>query len=288
MKSILITGASGFVGSRLLHVWEEKEKLQPVSVRSIEDIEGINWQNVETVIHLGGLAHQIPPASRADYFDANHVLTGALGHAAKKNGVKHLIFLSTIKVYGDTVDFVDHETKSSPDDDYGESKLSGEKDLLKLSAEDFCVSVIRPPLIVGPGAKGNLEKLMALAIKKYPLPFAGIQNRRSMIGLDELIDIIRKLADRPQTGTLILSSSPVSTTRLIAEIRQAMGFSSPRLFRLPGLEGLLKRVKPDLHSRLFRSYVIDDQSSRKELGLGERSSISPALKAMVEDYLTKQ
>ncbi len=277
---ILLTGASGFVGSRLQQVWKNPDELVPVSLRyGDSNLASINWTEIKAVIHLGGLAHQTGSIREEEYFRANEALTVNLAKEAKENGVKNFIFLSTIKVFGNHIDKIPKASTPKPDDAYGQSKFNAELALQELSDQCFQVAIIRPPLIVGSGAKGNLLSLLQLLKNPLPLPFGNIQNKRSMLSLVGLIQVIQDLVLNPQNGIFHVSNEPISTTEICENIRSTMGFKSPRLFGFPGFfRKIIRLLNPAMYQRLFGNLVVENPDITTDHSLDE------AIRAMVKEF----
>jgi UDP-glucose 4-epimerase len=289
---ILVTGSSGFVGSRLLKSSEFKNQVQTVSLQQAAPSQ-IDFSGIQTIIHLAGIAHRMEPTPDELYFSINHELTLQFATAAKNAGVKHFIFLSTIKVYGDEqlqTQEISESTPCHPNDAYGGSKMKAEQDLRLLEDENFEVSIIRPPLIVGPDAKGNLLALMKLAQKPLPLPFGNIPNERAMIHLDNLIAFIRHLVNQPTSGIFLINENqPLSTTELIAEIRKSMGYNRSWLISIPGFfRSLLARFKPELHHRLFGSIQIKCTQSFERTGFTLPFELTEGIQLMTQEFLKRK
>lgn len=277
---ILLTGASGFIGSRLQEVWKNPAELVPVSLRNGDgNLASINWTEIKAVIHLGGLAHQTGSIREEEFIQANETLTKQLAHASKQNGVSTFIFLSTIKVFGNHIDTIPKANTPKADDAYGQSKFNAELALQEISDQNFQVAIIRPPLVVGPRVKGNLQSLMKLLKKPIPLPLGGIHNRRSMLSLDGLIQVIQDLAVKPKNGIFHVSNQPISTTDLAETIRSTMGFKSPRLFVLPSfIRKIIRSLNPAMYQRLFGDLVVEKPDINTEHSLDE------AIRAMVKEF----
>lgn len=284
----LLTGASGFAGQRYLHLHPH------TATKSIRggsaSIEKIDWTGISSVLHMAGIAHRMEKTPDSLYENVNYKLTTQLANVAKTQGVKHFIFLSTIKVYGDDIlsqGIVNEETPCEPNDAYGLSKLKAEQSLLALTNNDFKVSIIRPPLITGPGAKGNLLSLMKLAQSGLPLPFGNIENTRSMVYIDNLIALIQHLLEHPQTGIfLITDPERPSTSELITQIRLDMSMQ-PRLVSIPSItRRMIKTLKPEIHQRLFGSIIIDPSNSFKRLAFYPPQSWQTGIHSMVKDFLS--
>ena len=267
LKSVLITGASGFVGQRYLTFNAEKYKIKTVSLQRTKP-ENVDFSNIATIVHLAGMAHQMEQIDRQIYFDVNYHLTKRLAENAKKSGVKHFIFISTVKVYGDepASGYLDLDSPTIPNDPYGESKLKAEQALQDMEDEHFTISIIRPPLVYGPKVKGNLIRLMRLTQKNLPLPFKGINNQRSMVYLDNLIALINKVTDSRTSGIFIPGDKqPFSTSDLLAMMYKGMN-RQPFWFKMPALGiSVLQKIKPELAKRLYDSFVIDTTETNKKL-----------------------
>lgn len=280
--SILITGASGFIGSYAVKELQKIFNISCVSLRKTP-IDKINFKGIDVILHLAGKAHQMTKIDPNEYFDINHKLTISLAKAAKENGVKHFIFMSTVKVYGDVNDKVfDEFSECHPTDPYGESKKMAEEDLLKMLSSDFAISIIRPPLVYGPNVKGNLKRLQKLITQLPYLPFGKIDNERSMVFVGNLTALVILIIENVATGVFIAGDkSRVSTTILIDTMIKAMGIdkknlSIPEIFRQT-----IALIKPDLYSRLFESYIIDNTKTNKRLNFIPPYSFEEGVKIMV-------
>ncbi len=200
---IILTGISGFVGSAL------EKKISDVTLHSIY-LRNYDWPKesfcgAQSVIHLAGKAHDIENPSSDDYYKINFELTKQLVDKAIQDGVQQFIYISTTKVYGDEVDsIIDENTPCFPNDDYGKSKYLAEQYLLSKNKE-IKIAIIRPPLIYGPGVKGNVQKLVKLSRKKLPIPLGNINNRRSMLYVENLIDFIFCIYNQKAEGIFLIT-----------------------------------------------------------------------------------
>lgn len=202
MKRILITGAGSFIGSHVkayLEQWPEDYRVEMVSLRT-DDWRKQSFQGFDAILHAAGIVHQ--PKSKDDpsqaelYDRVNHRLTLEVADKAKREGVGQFLFLSSESVYGlhapvgKTVT-ITKDTPVHPVDNYGLSKARAEEGLAALRDEGFKVVILRPPMIYGKGCKGNYQTLAKLA-KKLPV-FPLVENRRSMLYIDNLCEFIRLL-----------------------------------------------------------------------------------------------
>lgn len=283
--NILITGASGFIGSRAIPILQAKHNISTVSLRGTS-VEQVDFKNIDAILHLAGVAHKMTEIDPKQYFKINHSLTVNLAKAAKANGVDQFVFISSIKVYGDSINQVfSEDSECFPSDPYGESKLLAEQDLIQLQNDHFAVSIIRPALVYGPNVKGNLDRLLAL-IKNLPfLPFNGINNQRSMVFVDNLIALILHVISNKYAGIFNSVDHPRhSTSHLVNTIMKHMNVQKVN-FKLPRiLIGIIARIKPKLYTRLFESYIIDNKSTIEKLNFVQPYSFDDGIKAMVDAY----
>ena len=248
MTRILVTGASGFIGRALVaelanagHTVRAAMR-QPADIfaRSVEVIavadltRPFEWRpllrDVETVVHLAGIAHAGAGIAEQAYDRVNRLATAELATAAKANNIRHLIFMSSIRAQsGPASAGVLRETDAArPTDAYGRSKLAAE-DAVRASGVPF--TILRPVLIYGTGVKGNFARLMALARKPWPLPLGLCRNRRSLLARRNLIDATHFVMTLPATKGetyIVADPAPLTLAEIVAALRAGEG-------RRPGL-----------------------------------------------------
>lgn len=267
MKKVLLTGSNGFIGGYFVNHYRKKYKIHSFSFIN-DDFGSLDCTNIDIVIHLSALVHQMGGATREEYFRVNADNTLALAQKAKKSGVKQFIFMSSVKVYGEETNIPYTETtKCEPKDDYGISKLEAENALQKLEDDDFKVSIIRTPIIYGYGVKANILNLINL-IKKVPiLPFAHINNRRSMVYIGNLCHLVDEIIIQNKSGVfLACDDAMLSTTKLIELIAKELD-RKIYLVNVPFFESLLKLVKLSFHKRLYESLEVDNLKTKEILNL---------------------
>lgn len=282
MMKIAVTGATGFVGKRFVSYNKDRFSLHPLHLKDVK-IDNLDITGMDAIVHLAGKAHQMIPIDDNIYFEVNYELTKSLAELAKKQGVKQFIYISSTKVYGDDVaEAVNEQSACKPTDAYGASKLKAEQYLIKLESSDFKIAIVRPPLVYGPGVKGNMIKLLALAAKKYTLPFGDTHNARSMVFVDNLIALINVILEKKATGVFVAGDAhPVSTSYLIKSMRDSLGNRS-KLMAVPGfLRSIIRLVKPGLYKRLFGSFVVDNTATNKQLNFMPPYSTAEGVKQMV-------
>jgi nucleoside-diphosphate-sugar epimerase len=314
MKKILVTGVNGFIGKNIYKDLIKLNYFVRGAVRNLDtalinsDTKYISvgnidvqtkWSNalegVDCVIHCAGKTHVINKKDELDiYRTVNREGTKHLAEQAVKAGVKRLIFLSSVKVNGETTFgslILKHNDISQPEDAYGISKWEAEQALLEISKQTGLeVVIIRPPLVYGEGVKGNFLRLLDLVYKQIPLPFAKINNLRSFVGLDNLIDLIICCIDHPKAGGktfLVSDGEDLSTLDLIRKLSKFMN-KSPRLFQVPQLIiQLIGRLvgKSSEVKRLLGSLRVDNSYTSEILGWSPALSLDESLEKTVRWYL---
>ncbi len=285
MKRIAVTGAGGFVGKRFVEYNESRFEIIPFSLRE-KNISEINLSGIEAIVHLAGKAHQMEPIADKIYFDVNYELTKRFAEKAKREGIGHFIYISSTKVYGDEVhETLDENSPCTPNDAYGASKLKAEEFLLSVQSEKFKTAIIRPPLVYGPGVKGNMIKLLQLASKKIPLPLGNTRNARSMVFIDNLIELINTVIEQKAAGVFIAGDrEPIATDKLILIMRKYLGVNSGLLSVPFMLRKLVKKIKPALYVRLFGSFVVNNGNTNRSLNFVPPYTIEHGLEQMVKWY----
>ena len=311
--TVLVTGASGFVGSavclRLLH---EGFYVRPV-VRTVKPAEtfpnllptviadlerNTDWSaaldGVTEVLHLAARVHVMGDQS-ADpleaYRQVNVAGTLNLARQAAQTGVHRFVFVSSIKVNGEATEhgqpFTAHDVPS-PLDPYGVSKLEAEQGLREIEAQTSMeVVIVRPPLVYGPGVKANFAAMMRWVARGIPLPLGAIHNARSMVALDNLVDLLETCLKHPAAAGqtfLVSDGKDVSTTELLRRTAQAMG---KKAFLLPVPASVLEwgatlLGKRAVAQRLCGSLQVDIDKTRHLLGWNPPLTLDQGLKKAVE------
>jgi UDP-glucose 4-epimerase len=236
---VLVTGASGFIGRALVEDLNaaghrvRAAMRQPadifargVEVVAVSDLtRPVEWRlllkDIDTVVHLAGIAHADADVAEETFDRVNRVATVELAAAARSAGIRRLIFMSSIRAQcGPTSDHpLTEADPPRPTDAYGRSKLAAEE-AVRASGVPF--TILRPVLVYGPGVKGNFARLMRLAQSPWPLPFARLTNRRSLVARQNLIAAIHFALTQPSVsgGTYIVADpSPLTMAEIIAALR---------------------------------------------------------------------
>jgi nucleoside-diphosphate-sugar epimerase len=288
MSRILVTGATGFVGRALVPALQRQHEVA-AACRRAGGSEGVAWHavgeigpdtawrdalsGVDAVVHLAAHVHQDATADPADFHRVNAAGTRRLAEAAWQEGVKRLVFLSSIKVNGEAKAGAPfrEDDPPQPEGPYAVSKWAAEQALAEIAASGGPESIIlRPPLVYGPGAKANFRALTRLCGLGVPLPLGAIDNRRSLLYLGNLVAAIeRALAAPAGTGArtyLLRDGEDVSTAELVRRIGRALGRPA-RLVRVPPswLRLALRAVgRGAAADRLLGSLTVDDSRFRRD------------------------
>ncbi|MBP2075901.1 NAD-dependent epimerase/dehydratase family protein [Oceanobacillus polygoni] len=225
MKRILITGKNSYVGNsfeKWLEKFPEKYMIEKISLRD-ESWRKQDLSIYDVILHVAGIAHITETKENENlYYTVNSDLAYEVAKKAKDDGTKHFIFLSSMSVYGIDTGVIDHDTIPKPNSNYGKSKFQAEVLIGSLGNDSFKIAILRPPMIYGKGCKGNYPRLAKLAAKTPMFP--NIDNKRSMIYIDNLSEFIRNIIDNYEKGIFCPQNKEyVNTSNLVWEISQALG-----------------------------------------------------------------
>ena len=201
MKNILITGKNSYIGTSLENwLMREPDKYKVDTV----DMKDGSWKekdfsSYDVVFHVAGIAHIKETSDNQNlYYKVNRDLAYKTAQKAKQDGVEQFIFLSSMSVYGIENGVIDKSTPLKPNSAYGKSKIEAEELINKLQDDSFTVATLRPPMVYGKGCKGNYPRLSRLATKT-PI-FPKVDNKRSMIYIDNLSEFVKQLIDNRSSG----------------------------------------------------------------------------------------
>ncbi|HPV44379.1 MAG TPA: SDR family oxidoreductase [Methylotenera sp.] len=312
--SVLVTGASGFVGKSLCAKLQSPGHAVFAAVRSknprVEDFEKIvvgsidsktDWSaalcNMDVVVHLAARVHVMAERSEnplAEFRKVNVEGTRHLAECVARAGVKRFVYVSSVKVNGEqTASPYTELDKPNPQDPYGVSKWEAEQALLQVAARTGLeVVIVRPPLVYGAGVKGNFAQMIKALAKRIPLPLAAVRNLRSLIYVENLVDALILCSIHPKAAGqtyLVSDGEDVSTSSLLRRLGEAMGRPA-RLFSCP--PALLKLVgkltgKSDQVDRLLGSLQVDSSKIRRELGWQPPFTLDEGLKATAKAIIDK-
>jgi nucleoside-diphosphate-sugar epimerase len=318
VSGLLVTGASGFVGRalaarlaaeghRLRLALRERPVTLPAGAKAFfhGDLgEAIDWTpvlaHIDVVVHCAARVHVMADTATdplAEFRCCNVDGTLRLARAAATGGVRRFVFISSIKVNGESTvpgrPFTAQQTPA-PIDPYGVSKWEAEQQLHTLSAETGMeVVIIRPVLVYGPGVKANFLNMMKWLYKGVPLPLGAIHNKRSLVALDNLVDLIVTCIDHPGAANetfLVSDGEDLSTTELLRRMSQALG-KRPRLLPVPAwmLETAAKALgKQSIAQRLCGSLQVEIAHTRERLAWTPPVSVDAALRRTARHFLEQQ
>lgn len=314
-KRILITGATGFVGRRLLTTLSQNSALPliaavrkptdlPTHVHQalVADLDAqTDWRQalrgVDVVVHLAARVHVMSEQTHdplSEFRRVNVAGTLALARQAAEAGVRRFVFVSSIKVNGERTT-PGHpftaEDVPAPVDPYGVSKAEAEAGLRQLAESTAMeVVILRPPLIYGPGVKANFAAMMSGLQRGLPLPLGNTGNARSLLALDNLVDLIIHCLDHPGAANQTFLASDcedLSTTALLQQMGAALGHPA-RLFPFPrALIWLGARAlgKGSIYQRLFGSLQLDTAKTRQLLAWTPPLTVQQALQQVAADFI---
>lgn len=309
---LLVTGASGFVGRQLCAGLVRQGHMTRAAVRgedSIDNCETIKvgeidgntrWENalcdVDVVIHLAARVHVMHDEAAdplAEFRRVNVAGTERLARSAAASGVKRLVYVSSIKVNGEATNEGSRFTEADPpcpQDPYGVSKYEAEQALHRIAAETGLeVVIVRPPLVYGPGVKGNFAQMLGVLAKRIPLPLASVHNLRSLVYVRNLADALIACATHPAGAGqtyLVGDGEGISTPGLLRQLGAAMGRPALLLPCPPALLKLAGRAtgKADQIQRLLGSLQVDSGKIRRELDWTPPYPLQQGLRETAEWY----
>jgi nucleoside-diphosphate-sugar epimerase len=315
-KTFLVTGGSGFVGQALINrlaLLSEYSVIAPVrdmsmsfplGVRSIPftsldaafDLSNV-LKDVDCVVHAAARVHVMNDVSAdplAAFRKVNVEATLKLARQAAASGVKRFIFISSIKVNGEGTESgiaFNADDTPAPIDAYGISKLEAEQGLKVLAADTGMeVVIIRPVLVYGPGVKANFLSMMRWLYRGVPLPFGAVHNHRSLVAIDNLVDLIVTCSHHPAAANqvfLVSDGEDVSTTQLLRKLAGALGKSAillPIPARLMSNAAALLGQRA-LSDRILGSLQVDISKNRQLLGWTPPVTLDKALSLTAQHFL---
>ncbi|MGO4002619.1 UDP-glucose 4-epimerase family protein [Pseudomonas fluorescens] len=309
-NQIILTGATGFVGGAILNRLQREQKypvtavvrggsalqVSAVPVIRINTFDGdTQWQNhlesADVIIHSAARVHvmnDVESDPLAAFRKINVEGTLNLARQAAASGVRRFIFVSSIKVNGEGTQSGEAYTADdvpAPADPYGISKMEAEQGLRQLATQTGMeVVIVRPVLVYGPGVKANFQSMMRWLSKGVPLPFGAIHNRRSLVALDNLVDLLLTCITHPAAANqtfLVSDGDDLSTTALLSKMARALQ-KPARLIPVPSWmlkTGAALLGKKALSQRLCGSLQVDISKTRTLLGWTPPVSVDQALMA---------
>ena len=305
MIDILLTGGSGFLGEQLLKHPSFKDshcigRTRPKNAKNFNYIEitqstnyGNILNNIDCIVYVAGRAHIMNESaedSLKKYREINTFSALNLAKQATIHGVKRFIYISTIKVLGENTQknsFMRFDDDPNPSDPYSVSKSEAEAGILNICQDsEMEFVIIRPPLIYGPGVKGNFELLLKLMSLPIPIPLGGLDNKRSLVSVHNVIELISICLEHPKAKNQtfhVSDDNDMSTSELLILISKAKNRKS-LLFKLPKrlIFRILKLLKKEgVYERLFSSMQIDINHTKRALDWKPSADIEGSIRECV-------
>ncbi len=309
---VLVTGATGFIGSVLCNRLAEYGYIVRAALRDDRIVpsyigekaivgnieENTEWSEalagVDMIVHAAARVHVMndSPMNAASYIEANTLGTGRLASEAARHGVRRFVFLSSIKVNGEESSYggFTPDEAPRPADAYAVSKWQAEQQLREIEARSGLeVSIVRPPLVYGPGVRANFLRLIEWVVEERLLPFGAIHNRRSLVNVWNLSDLLIRLLQDPEAAGrtwMVSDDDDLSTSELVRRLARALN-KRARLVPVPA--GLLKLLavaagKKAEARRLCGTLVADISRTRSALDWSPAVSVDSAFARTAQWY----
>ncbi|MGP3592554.1 NAD-dependent epimerase/dehydratase family protein [Vagococcus sp. WN89Y] len=307
---ILVTGGTGFLGSNLVRELKTMDHEVIISTRQCENVdEGIfnlgdissetDWKHIlqgcDIVIHTAGRAHILKDTvadKLAEFRGVNRDATLKLAQDAAECNVKHFIFVSSIGVNGNLTNGVPFTENSAPNpvSEYAISKYEAEEKLMQyFIGGNMSITIIRPALICGINAPGNIQRLLNLVSKNIPLPFKGVQNKRAMVSLDNVVSFIIECINNAKAKDqlyLLADKGNPSTEEIIQVFSSGMG-KSPMLITFP--KSIMKLClsvigKGSIYEQLFGDLEVNASKACEQLGWTPTVTLNETMRKTAEYY----
>lgn len=214
MKKILVVGKNSYIGTSFINYmtnnYSDEYQFHELDTFG-EEWKHFGYSNYDVVYQVAGIAHiKETPENSYLYYKVNRDLAVEIAKLAKNAGVKQFVYLSSMSVYGMTTGVITKNTIPNPTSNYGKSKLQAEKELEKLNDDNFCVTILRPPMVYGKGCKGNFQSLIKIA--KISSVFPYVDNERSMIYINNLNEFVKFVTDKKISGVYYPQNREYSQT----------------------------------------------------------------------------
>lgn len=308
---ILITGSNGFLGQYLCQFLTEQnysilaqtrksQAFAPSNISNInfdlnDNLDNVDLSQVEAIIHCAGRAHVMNETAVSPleaYRQTNVQGTLNLAKKAVQSGIKRFIYMSSIKVNGEqtTAQLFKPSDVVNTNDPYGLSKYEAEQALLELSKQTGLeVVIIRPVLIYGPNVKANFKSMVELASKKLPLPIGCLDNKRSMVSIYNLVDLIHTCMTHPNANGEVFIASDQDDISVKQLFEKLAYYQNNRLLMLPMPKSLISFLaslvgKKAVALRLCSELVVDTSKNTQLLGWTAPYSVDASLQKMFHIY----
>ncbi len=285
----LIIGASSYIAQAFIKRYEEQLTITTVSrndqMQSYFDLTDKEFEGFDVLLNFAAIVHQNSPDPDLAY-KINTQLPIFLATKAKEAGIKQFVQMSTIAVYNPMITSIDQASKTLPSTIYGKTKLEADKQLVTMQNHNFIVSIIRPPIVYGYDAPGNMYSLISLLQRGVPLPFLYKNNQRAILYIDNLTTALYEIVLQRADGIFILRDehSP-SLATLCSEINQQLQ-KQCILFTPPTF--LIKFLIPFKKLPFYKLYDdlrLDDTFAQQSIGKYSKITLTDALEKTIKGEL---
>ncbi|HOI25726.1 MAG TPA: NAD-dependent epimerase/dehydratase family protein [Caldisericia bacterium] len=263
MKKILITGANSYIGTsfeKWVNRYPNEYEVHTIDMKK-KEWKDSSFRSFDVVFHVAGIVHIKETSNNEDlYYQVNRDLAYETAQKAKDDGVEQFLFLSSMSVYGVENGVIDKNTPLKPSSAYGKSKIEAEQLINELQDDSFTVVTLRPPMVYGKGCRGNYPRLASLALKTPVFP--KVDNKRSMIYIDNLSEFVKQLIDNRSVGLFFPQNVEyVNTSEMVRLIAETHG---KRLVMTELFNPLLMLLNVSTVKKLFGNLVYDISMSEYE------------------------
>lgn len=261
MEKILVTGANSYVGTsfeKWVSKWSDEYYINTIDLKR-NQWSKMDFSGYEVILHVAGIVHIKETKTNSNlYYSVNRDLTYEVAKKAKRDGAKQFVFLSSMSVYGLTTGVISKDTELNPKSNYGKAKLQAENLLLSLEDDNFIISIIRAPIIYGKGCKGNYLKLSKFASLSPVFP--KINNKRSMIYVDNLCELLRLIINNKSPGIFCPQNKEYVCTSLM--IKLIGNIHGKNIMMVKMFNPILRIIKSETLNKVFGDLIYDKTLSQ--------------------------
>ena len=280
MKNILIIGGDSYIGSKFILRYhntfnfrivsrhstktrERKSIFNEIVIKNFFELKNNVFKDIDTIINFAAIVHKSDNVSKDLYKKINYDLPIFLYQKALNNNIKHFIQMSTIAVYERST-IINVNSKTHPKTKYAFYKLKTDNHLLKSKSKKTFVTCIRPPMVYGVDAPGNMIKLIKLAMSPFPLPFKNIEAKVSFISVNNLMVFLNSVVKNELFGIFLPTDKKETSTQEIVKLVRKVLNRNSNIFSMPDfVDKIIKFLVPNIHTKLFNELVVECNVPKK-------------------------